>query len=120
MLPFGLFPFDRFSRFKGPELTRARTSSMIESLEFHRPLRCLPGCIDRSADQPLARRAQIRARVQWKAGGTVTLKWAFGANHLGDCALFLSYDVFTARTDQKFFKIANFPECNQVHPNPNP
>jgi hypothetical protein len=30
-------------------------------------------------------------RVQWKAGGTVTLKWAFGANHLGDCALFLSY-----------------------------
>ena len=23
------------------------------------------------------------------------------------------YDVFTARTDQKFFKIANFPECNQ-------
>jgi len=50
---------------------------------------------------------------QWKAGGTVTLKWAFGANHLGDCALFLSYDVFTARADQKFFKIANLPECNQ-------
>jgi hypothetical protein len=24
------------------------------------------------------------------------------------------YDVFTARADQKFFKIANLPECNQV------
>ena len=42
----------------------------------------------------------------------MNLKWRFGAAHVGDCAVFISYDV--AETDlakQKYFKIANLPDC---------
>lgn len=45
--------------------------------------------------------------------GTATqLSWNFGAAHVGDCALFLSYDVTADRAVQQYFKIANFPDCN--------
>ena len=40
------------------------------------------------------------------AGSTIEIEWDFSAAHKGDCALYISYD------DTKFFKIANFPECN--------
>ena len=40
------------------------------------------------------------------AGTTIEVEWTFTANHLGDGALYLSYG------DDKFFKIANFPEMN--------
>lgn len=48
------------------------------------------------------------------AGGTVDLEWNFGAAHVGDCAVFLSYDTdpATTRADMKWFKIANLPDCN--------
>jgi len=51
-------------------------------------------------------------------GGTLDLTWDFGAAHVGDCAVYLSYDVSSTRAEQKFFKIANLPKCkdnnNQV------
>jgi hypothetical protein len=51
-------------------------------------------------------------------GGTLDLTWDFGAAHVGDCAVYLSYDVSSTRAEQKFFKVANLPKCkdnnNQV------
>lgn len=45
------------------------------------------------------------------AGGSLGLQWAFTAAHVGDCALYVSYDVDDQRKDQRWFKIANFPKC---------
>lgn len=45
------------------------------------------------------------------AGGSLGLQWAFTAAHVGDCALYVSYDVDSQRKDQRWFKIANFPKC---------
>jgi hypothetical protein len=45
--------------------------------------------------------------IELTAGATLEAEWEFSAAHVGDCALFISYD-FT-----KYFKIANFPECNK-------
>jgi len=45
------------------------------------------------------------------AGGSLTLQWNFGAAHVGDCAVYVSYDVGADRSDQKWFKIANLPRC---------
>jgi len=53
------------------------------------------------------------SKATWTAGGTTTLKWQFGAAHVGDCSLWLSYDVTLPRAQQKFFKIANLPDCNK-------
>jgi len=51
-------------------------------------------------------------------GGTLDLTWDFGAAHVGDCAVYLSYDVSSTRANQQYFKIANLPKCkdnnNQV------
>jgi len=45
------------------------------------------------------------------AGSTLDLMWDFGAAHVGDCAVFISYDISANRADQKYFKIANLPDC---------
>merc|ERR1719281_1539999 len=41
------------------------------------------------------------------------MKWDFGAAHIGDCAVYLSYDIDAANDlgESKFFKIANLPFC---------
>jgi len=46
-------------------------------------------------------------------GGTLDLEWNFGAAHVGDCAVYLSYDVSSTRAEQKFFKVANLPKCRE-------
>lgn len=46
-------------------------------------------------------------------GGTLDLQWDFSAAHVGDCAVYLSYDVSSTRAEQKFFKIANLPKCRE-------
>jgi hypothetical protein len=41
------------------------------------------------------------------AGSTMALRWDFGAAHVGDCALFMSYtNLRPWSTGDKFFKIA--------------
>ena len=45
------------------------------------------------------------------AGGKATLLWEFGALHVGDCALYISYDVTLPLAQQNYFKIANLPDC---------
>jgi hypothetical protein len=46
------------------------------------------------------------------AGGTLDMRWDFGAAHVGDCAVFMSYDINAARSSMEWFKIANLPDCN--------
>jgi hypothetical protein len=45
------------------------------------------------------------------AGQDLTLQWVFSAAHVGDCAVYLSYDTTLARAEQKYFKIANLFKC---------
>mmetsp|Transcript_118890 Transcript_118890/g.296592 ORF Transcript_118890/g.296592 Transcript_118890/m.296592 type:complete len:945 (-) Transcript_118890:417-3251(-) len=45
------------------------------------------------------------------AGGRLDMKWDLTALHVGDCAVFISYDVDKPRASQKFVKIANIPDC---------
>ena len=54
----------------------------------------------------VCRHPQKAPEISITAGGKFELQWMFGAAHLGDCALFMSYD------NVNFFKIGNFPECN--------
>jgi hypothetical protein len=43
----------------------------------------------------------------------LTLKWDFSAAHVGDCAVYLSYDTTADRAAQKYFKIANLFKCRE-------
>ena len=54
----------------------------------------------------ICRNPAKKPAVTITAGGTMEVEWSFGAAHLGDCALYMSY------SDNNYFKIANFPECN--------
>jgi hypothetical protein len=51
--------------------------------------------------------------VTLTAGTATSLSWTFTASHPGDCALFLSYDHAKPRAEMKWFKLANFPDCNK-------
>jgi len=53
-----------------------------------------------------------------QAGGRLTLTWSFTAAHVGDCAAFVSYDVDLPRRDQRYVKIANFPDCKAQNMQP--
>jgi hypothetical protein len=55
---------------------------------------------------------------QLTAGGTMQLTWNFGAAHVGDCAVFVSYDVLLARSAQRYFKVANLPKCREQNNQP--
>ena len=60
------------------------------------------------------RHASRNANVPLKAvsaGENMQLNWNFGAAHVGDCTVFLSYDVDKPRAEQRFIKIANLPKC---------
>eukprot|EP00965_Chrysotila_dentata_P260005 6213751-Pleurochrysis_carterae.AAC.2 len=51
-------------------------------------------------------------RATYQAGGMIDdLQYETSAPHVGDCAVYLSYDVNVARRDMTFFKIANIPDC---------
>jgi len=46
------------------------------------------------------------------AGSTLDLYWDFGAAHVGDCAVYISYDWDTSnKAEQAYFKIANLYKC---------
>jgi len=55
------------------------------------------------------------APLQMVAGGTFDLSWDFvaTAEHEGDCAVFVTYDVDLPRREQRYVKIANLPYCRQ-------
>lgn len=58
------------------------------------------------SSQFICRNSPREPQITIVAGDTIEVEWTFTANHLGDGALYLSYG------DNKFFKIANFPEMN--------
>lgn len=45
------------------------------------------------------------------AGDTMDLYWDFGAAHVGDCAVYISYDYDASNSEQDYFKIANLFKC---------
>ena len=45
------------------------------------------------------------------AGTNMPIQWDFSAAHVGDCAVFISYDVALPLAQQQYFKIANLPKC---------
>jgi len=46
------------------------------------------------------------------AGSTTDLYWDFGAAHVGDCAVYISYDWdASTNSEQNYFKIANLFKC---------
>lgn len=49
------------------------------------------------------------------AGSSINLKWHFTAKHVGDCALYVSYDVKASLAQMTWFKIANLPKCRLQH-----
>jgi len=61
----------------------------------------------------VCRHGPVNPTQEITPGGTLDLTWDFGAAHVGDCAVYLSYDVSSTRAEQKFFKIANLPKCRE-------
>merc|ERR1719454_2134220 len=49
--------------------------------------------------------------TQVAAGGTLSLQWTMTALHVGDCSVYISYDVDLPRSQQRYVKIANLPDC---------
>lgn len=54
------------------------------------------------------------------AGTDLSLTWDFSAAHVGDCAVFISYDVALPLAQQEYFKIANLPKCKDQNRTPVP
>lgn len=53
------------------------------------------------------------------AGQNMAVQWNLGVNHVGDCAMYASYDYDfageTGRKDMKWFKIANWKDCQSLN-----
>jgi len=49
------------------------------------------------------------------AGTELEVMWDMTAPHYGDCAFYISYDTAKAEAEQKYFKIANWKECQDVN-----
>jgi len=49
--------------------------------------------------------------TQVTAGEVLNLEWHFGAKHVGDCDVYISYDVEKSRREMEWFKIGNFFDC---------
>lgn len=47
-------------------------------------------------------------RIKMTAGSQMNLQFQFNVNHVGDAALFITYDVDKPRAEMEFFKIGNF------------
>lgn len=62
-------------------------------------------------------------QTQVTAGGRMDVRWSLSANHVGDCAAYISYDFaaegVSGREGMKWFKIANWKNCksldDQIH-----
>jgi len=48
------------------------------------------------------------------AGNDMELQWDLSAPHVGDCQVYISYDVDLPLTSQKYVKLANYPECRKL------
>lgn len=63
-------------------------------------------------DTFVCRNAVTTPATTLNAGSTMNLYWDFGAAHVGDCAVYISYDWNAAsNSEQKYFKIANLFKC---------
>jgi hypothetical protein len=50
-------------------------------------------------------------RAEASAGQKFDLEWDMMADHVGDCSVYLTYDVDAPRRQQRYVKIANLPDC---------
>lgn len=48
------------------------------------------------------------------AGDPLALQWTLSAAHVGDCAVYITYDIDRSLTQQRYFKIANIPDCKSL------
>jgi len=48
------------------------------------------------------------------AGSQLQVQWEMSAPHVGDCAFYISYDYDLVNSAQKYFKIANWYNCEDV------
>eukprot|EP00441_Pelagodinium_beii_P008963 CAMPEP_0197703376 /NCGR_PEP_ID=MMETSP1338-20131121/125406_1 /TAXON_ID=43686 ORGANISM="Pelagodinium beii, Strain RCC1491" /NCGR_SAMPLE_ID=MMETSP1338 /ASSEMBLY_ACC=CAM_ASM_000754 /LENGTH=541 /DNA_ID=CAMNT_0043287271 /DNA_START=53 /DNA_END=1678 /DNA_ORIENTATION=- len=85
-------------------------------LDENNPVSFEPGCNGpmNRCDAFVCREASPNSNVavtQVTAGGTLQLQWSFTAFHVGDCSVYISYDVDLPRSQQKYVKIANLPDC---------
>jgi len=85
-------------------------------LDENNPVSFEPGCDGpmNKCDAFVCREASPNSNVpvtQVTAGGSLLLGWTFTAFHVGDCAVYITYDVELPRSQQKFVKLANLPDC---------
>lgn len=62
--------------------------------------------------------ASVPPENNFQAGGVMNVRWALSALHVGDCALYVSYDYDLRgadRANMKFFKIANWRKCKDLN-----
>lgn len=87
------------------------------------PATTYPGFVCRN-DPPRDGNSQLLApQTQVTAGSQMDVKWLLSAQHVGDCAMYVSYDYDKAGADglssMRWFKIANWKDCkslsSQVH-----
>jgi len=63
-------------------------------------------------DTFVCRNGLTAPQITINAGSTLDLYWDFGAAHVGDCGVYLSYDWDAAsNSEQEYFKIANLFKC---------
>eukprot|EP00441_Pelagodinium_beii_P045012 CAMPEP_0197624494 /NCGR_PEP_ID=MMETSP1338-20131121/4103_1 /TAXON_ID=43686 ORGANISM="Pelagodinium beii, Strain RCC1491" /NCGR_SAMPLE_ID=MMETSP1338 /ASSEMBLY_ACC=CAM_ASM_000754 /LENGTH=421 /DNA_ID=CAMNT_0043194633 /DNA_START=59 /DNA_END=1324 /DNA_ORIENTATION=+ len=84
-------------------------------LDENNPVSFEPGCNGpmNRCDAFVCREAEpnSQAVTSVTAGRTLQLQWSFAAFHVGDCSVYISYDVDLPRSQQKYVKIANLPDC---------
>jgi len=86
-------------------------------LDQNNPVSFEPGCSKENAcDAFVCREAAPNPNVPVtvvSAGQPLQLMWSFTALHVGDCSVYISYDLDKPRSQQKFVKIANIPDCKK-------
>jgi len=82
-------------------------------LDENNPVSFEPGCSGpmNRCDAFVCREDTPGAVTEVTAGGSLAVQWSFTAFHVGDCAVYISYDVNLPRSQQKYVKIANLPDC---------
>jgi len=84
-------------------------------LDQNNPVSFESGCDDENTcDAFVCREAGPNPNVPIKrvvAGQELMLQWSFTAFHVGDCSVYISYDVDEPRSQQKYVKIANLFDC---------
>merc|ERR1719226_159748 len=82
-------------------------------LDQNNPVSFEPGCTkENTCDAFVCREASANPSVPLTtavAGSSLQLAWSFTALHVGDCSVYISYDVEKPRSQQTYVKIANLP-----------